>query len=106
MATEPFEPAENSLRLFVKLTPKAGADRLARPEKTTDGRLRLKVAVTAPPDKGKANAALIALLAKRLGLAKSRLRIASGATHRDKTVIIDGDPAELMARLRTALRNL
>lgn len=105
MATEPWAPQQDGLKLFVKLAPKAGKERLLGLEGTPAGRLRLKVAVTAPPEKGKANAALIALLAKRLGLAKSRLRIASGATNREKTIMIEGDAAELTARLREAFLN-
>jgi len=51
--------------------------------------LRLRVA--AVPDKGKANAAVIALLAKALGLPKSALSITAGDTARLKTLRIDAD---------------
>ena len=54
--------------------------------------------VTAVPEDGKANKAVIALLAKRLKLPKSAIDIASGATDRRKTLLIDGDPA-LLAQL-------
>jgi len=106
MATEPWEPSRDGLKLFFKLAPKARADRLAGLEETAGRRLRLKVAVTAPPEKGKANAALIALLAKRLGLAKSRLSIASGTAHREKTIRIEDDPLEIAERLRGTLEDL
>lgn len=49
---------------------------------------RLKVALQAPPVDGKANEALIAFLAKQLGLAKSRVRLTSGETSREKSVAI------------------
>ena len=50
----------------------------------------LRVSVTAPPRDGKANAALLELLAGTLGLAKSRLRIVRGHSSRDKAVAVDG----------------
>ena len=43
---------------------------------------------TAAPDKGKANKDVIALLARHLGLPKSRLAITKGETTRDKTIEI------------------
>ena len=51
------------------------------------------------PEDGKANAALIRLLAKEWRLAKSSLEIIQGATDRRKTLLISGDGAELAARL-------
>lgn len=51
---------------------------------------RIKVAVTAPPVDGEANAAVIALLAKSLGVARSAVEVIAGATSRRKTLRIDG----------------
>jgi uncharacterized protein (TIGR00251 family) len=51
---------------------------------------RLKVAVTAPPVDGEANAAVIALLAKLLGVARNAVEIAAGHTGRRKTVRVHG----------------
>jgi len=48
----------------------------------------LKVAVTQVAEKGKANTALIALLAKTLGLRKSQVELISGETSRDKTLFV------------------
>jgi uncharacterized protein YggU (UPF0235/DUF167 family) len=59
--------------------------------------LRLRVA--AAPDKGKANAAAIMLLAKALDGAKSTLEITAGHTARLKTVEVAGDGEMLAARL-------
>ncbi len=50
----------------------------------------LKVALTAPPVEGAANAALCALLAKRLGVAKGEVRVARGEKSRNKTVAVRG----------------
>jgi uncharacterized protein len=60
----------------------------------------LKLRVAAVPDKGKANAAVIALLAKALGVPKSALEITAGETSRIKTLVITGDPAALAASIR------
>lgn len=60
----------------------------------------LKVAVQAPPEKGRANERILALLADALGLAQRSLSVASGATARDKTVRIMGlSSDEVRARL-------
>ena len=61
----------------------------------------LKVAVAAPPEKGKANARLLAVLAQALGVPPRDLELLSGAGSRDKRVLVRGLPlAELRARLQ------
>ena len=52
-------------------------------EKTADG---FRVRVTVAPTDGKANEAVIKLLAKHFGVAKSKLQIIKGATSRDKVI--------------------
>jgi uncharacterized protein len=51
---------------------------------------RLKVAVNAPPLDGRANAAVIALIAKRLGVRTSMLHVATGENCRDKRIELAG----------------
>ena len=58
-----------------------------RPTTGTEGAV-LRVYVTTVPEGGKANAAVLKLLAKALGVPKSRLRIVQGETGRDKVVEI------------------
>lgn len=83
------------VRVTVRLQPKAARDRVIGPHGEA-----LKVAVTAPPVEGKANGRLIALLAKRLGVAKGAVRIVSGELARDKVVEVEGpDAAHALARL-------
>ncbi len=54
----------------------------------------LKVSVTAPPDDGRANAAIVKLLAKSLKISKSRVQLLSGATQRQKKfLLVDVDLA-------------
>lgn len=55
-----------------------------------DGSHHLKIRVRAIPDKGAANAAVIKLLAKALGVSKSALELVSGHTARVKTVRVCG----------------
>ncbi len=63
--------------------------------------LRLRVA--APPQRGKANEAVLRLLAAALGIERRRLRIVRGETSRQKVVSVDGlDEAEIRARLGSA----
>jgi uncharacterized protein (TIGR00251 family) len=50
----------------------------------------LKVAVTAPPEDGRANEALVELLAKKLGLKRSQVTLLSGQTSREKRFLIEG----------------
>lgn len=50
----------------------------------------LKVAVTAAPEKGKANAAVLEVLTRLLGLKRSQAVLLSGATSRDKKVMLTG----------------
>ena len=99
----PFAAAPGGVRLQVRLTPKASADRIQGVVEEADGRRALKVAVTAPPEAGKANDALLALLARVLRVKRRDLSLALGAADRRKLVLIAGDPAGLAAQLEEAL---
>jgi uncharacterized protein (TIGR00251 family) len=59
---------------------------------------RLKIRIAAPALDGRANEALVAFVAERLGIAKRRVTIAKGAASRDKVVAVgmDGDPTRLL----------
>ena len=59
----------------------------------------LKVRLLAPPVDGKANAALLEFLAKRLGLARSKIALISGQASRRKVVEIAEDVPDLETRL-------
>jgi uncharacterized protein (TIGR00251 family) len=63
----------------------------------------LKVAVTAPPERGRANQAIEEVLAHALGLKKSQVALASGQTSRDKRFLLRGVTEE---RVRQRLRVL
>jgi uncharacterized protein YggU (UPF0235/DUF167 family) len=59
--------------------------------------MSLAVKVTAAPDKGKANLAVIEVLATAVGLPKSAFQIVAGETERHKSVLITGNVAGLEA---------
>jgi uncharacterized protein (TIGR00251 family) len=91
------------IRLRLKVQPKARREGVIGWTPDPDGPegkgWALKLSVGAPPEDGKANAAVIALLAKALGVAKSAISVVSGATDRRKLVEIRGDETELRAAL-------
>jgi uncharacterized protein YggU (UPF0235/DUF167 family) len=87
-------------RLAIRLTPRGGRDAVEGWVEDADGRPLLKARVAAPPVEGEANAALIKLIAKALGLPRSAVRIASGETARIKILEIDGlDEAAIRQKL-------
>ncbi|MBK8160580.1 MAG: DUF167 domain-containing protein [Rhodospirillaceae bacterium] len=92
-----YERLANGLRLRLRVTPKS---RRAGPQGFVDlpeGGVALKFGINAAPEDGKANAAVIALLAKHLPVAKAAISVAVGAKDRRKLVDIRGDP-EALAR--------
>ncbi len=83
------------LSLFVRVTPNAGREAIEGVEQRDDGSAVLRVRVKAVPDKGKANAAVVGLIAKALGVPKSAVSVVSGETARLKTLALVGDGAVL-----------
>jgi uncharacterized protein (TIGR00251 family) len=88
-----------TFRIVVRLTPRGGRDAIDGWAEDANGKRHLKVRVSPPPEDGKANTALIALLAKFLDIPKSSIRLAAGETSRLKTIEIVGDRATLEAKL-------
>ena len=74
-----------AVRIQVKAVPGAKRDEIV-------GRLgdRLKVRVSAPPEGGKANEAICALIAEALGVKARDVRIVGGLSRAEKTVEVDG----------------
>jgi uncharacterized protein (TIGR00251 family) len=98
-----FQASAGGIRLRLKVAPKAKRNEIGGWLDEPDGSQMLKIAVTAAPEDGKANAAVIALLAKEWGVAKSAISVVAGATDRRKIVEIRGQSAELMQRLQAWL---
>ena len=71
--------------LAVHVTPRGGRDEVSGWRGS-----ELAVRVTVPPEGGKANAAVCAVVAKALGVAKSSVRVVRGETARHKTLRIEG----------------
>lgn len=96
----PWTRLPGGIRLSVRVTPRAGREALGGLRTDETGATRLLARVSAAPVDGGANAALIKLVARSLGVAKSAVVLTSGQTARAKTLEISGDPVALEARLR------
>jgi hypothetical protein len=92
--------------------PGAGRNEIAGLEARARGEVSLKVRVRAQAEKGRANAAVIETLAEALGMARSRIALKTGASARTKTLVVSGEPSEVIAALerlvarRTATQHL
>ena len=94
-----WSAARDGVTVSVRLTPKGGRDFIDGIETLSDGRAVLKARVRVAPHEGAANEALVALLAKSLGVPSSNVAITGGATSRIKRVRVLGDAAALAAKL-------
>ncbi|MFM8607045.1 MAG: DUF167 family protein [Hyphomicrobiales bacterium] len=99
----PFSVGLDGLRLHIRLTPKGGRDAIDGIESLSNGQSVLKVRVRAVPEDGKANNALINLIADTLDCTASSIEIVSGATARIKTLKISGDGRALGEKLKSGL---
>ena len=96
----PFRAVPDGVRVTVRVTPRASADRVRGVAVDEAGVAALQVAVTAVPEDGRANRAVIGLLAKRWRLPRSAVEVLQGATDRRKVLLVrSDDPAALAARL-------
>jgi len=91
--------SETRLLLFVRLTPKSGADKIEGGARLADGSAVLKIRVRAVPEDGKANRALLELLSKSLGVPLAALSLKSGSTARIKTILIEASAKPVEAKL-------
>ncbi|MGX9988356.1 DUF167 domain-containing protein [Rhizobium sp. Z1P35] len=101
--SRPWSLFDDHLRLAVRLTPNGGRDAVDGIEVDGEGEAFLKARVTSVPEKGKANKALILLIAKSLRIPKSSISLVSGETARKKILRIDGDPEDLVKKLEMFL---
>jgi len=89
-----LEPHAEGVVLLVKAHPSAKQNALRG---VHDGHLR--VAVTAPPEKGKANQAILELLAEKLDLKRGQVELLGGETSNKKRVLVRGVAAEDVVRV-------
>jgi uncharacterized protein len=98
-AALPWSAVAGGVALAVRLTPKGGRDAIDGIEHLADGRSVLKVRVRVAPSEGAANAALVRLIAKAVGVPPRDVTLAAGATARVKRLTISGYGPTLIAAL-------
>lgn len=92
--------------MAIRLLPRARVDPLVAIASATDGRRVLKATVTAPPDAGRANEALLQLLARAWHIPRRDISIISGLTSRNKAVRVAGDPQRLIEKIAPEIARL
>jgi uncharacterized protein (TIGR00251 family) len=92
-------PVPGGTRLRVRVKPGARKDAIVGVHGGA-----LKISVTAPPEKGKANDAVVALLAKAFDVPMSAVEIVAGETSQDKVVVVELRAEGILARVRNPSR--
>jgi uncharacterized protein (TIGR00251 family) len=93
----PLRPGKGGLLVSLRVTPRSARNEVTGLHIASDGTVSLAVKVTAAPDKGQANKAVIETLSRACRLPKSAFTLVAGETDRNKTVLVTGNPAELEA---------
>jgi uncharacterized protein YggU (UPF0235/DUF167 family) len=101
MTAQAWTPVTGGLKLKVRVTPRGGRDAVEGLGADAGEAPHVKLRVAAAPVDGDANDAVVRLLAKWLGVPKSKIEVISGATMRLKTVLVGGDPQALAQRCQT-----
>jgi uncharacterized protein len=99
MVARPWTMSAGGVDLVVRVTPRGGRDAVDGIEERADGRAVLRVRVRAVASEGAANASLVRLLAKSLGVAPREISLVAGATSRIKRLRIAGACPALLAAL-------
>jgi uncharacterized protein len=102
----PLSVTRDGLRAAIRLSPRAKIDRLLALTATAAGGCAIKASVTAPPEGGRANEALLRLLAHAWRLPRRDLSIVAGAAGRNKIIKIAGDPHRLFSRIAGEIARL
>jgi len=95
----PWTADADGLTLALRATPRASRTEIIGIQPQADGRTALAIRVASPPVDGAANDALVAFLAKQLGVPRSKIGLQSGSQGRLKIVRIEGIGADLAHRL-------
>ncbi len=91
----PVRPTADGVTVALSVRPRARRAGINGIAAAAGGAFVLRVSVTAPPEDGKANAAVIALLATAWRVPKRAVTVIRGAASRRKTVRVEGDPRAL-----------
>jgi hypothetical protein len=102
----PLKAAGDGLRVAIRLSPRVQSDRLVAVAASAGGGHVLKATVTAPAEAGRANEALLQLLARAWHLPRGDLSIIAGSTSRDKIVHVAGHPQRLAEQLAPEIARL
>lgn len=96
LKSAPYRETVKGLIIRVRLTPNSSRDAIEGLVQQADGVWALKTRVRSVPEKGKANKAVIKLIAKSMSLAPSRLSLISGQKDRNKELLVEnvGDDIE------------
>lgn len=95
----PARATKSGVLLDIRVSPGAGKTALVGVETDATGMHRLKLRITAPPVDGAANKAVIAYVAKALRLPKRDIALTSGAKARSKTLALQGQADDLLAKI-------
>ena len=95
----PWSAVPGGIMLTVRLTPKGGSDAIDGIATMADGRAVLKARVRAAPSDGEANAALVKLVARTLGVAPRSVELVAGDTARIKRLKVLGEAVAFGAAL-------
>ena len=95
----PVTPTADGVRVAVRVTPRASRNAIQGLAQEADGTSVVRVMVTAVPEGGRANTALIKLLARAWGVPKSAVSVVAGATDRRKVLHVAGPSGDLIQRL-------
>lgn len=101
----PLSRVSDGIILSLHVTPRAREDTIAGLAEGPDGPV-LKARVRAIPDKGRANKAVLALVAKWLGLPKSSVTLAAGGKSRVKRLHVAGAPEALIDAVNSRIAEL
>jgi hypothetical protein len=101
--TSPLRAGKGGVILSVRATPGAARDEAGGLHTAANGAVSLIVKVTAAPDKGRANKAVIETLARACHMPKSAFTLLSGETSRSKTVLVSGNPAAVEALIARSM---
>ena len=99
MSGPAWRATASGVTIQCRLTPKGGRAAIDGVAELSDGQRVLTARVREPPEDGKANEALRTLIAERLGVSVSKVKLTGGAKSRVKQLSVEGEAAELLARL-------
>ena len=106
MPDGPIIPTRDGVRVAIRLSPRARSEGLLGLSLAAEGGRVVKATVIVPAQDGRANEALLQLLAKVWRLPRRDFSIVAGATSRRKTVHVAGDPHQLIAKLSGEIASL